>query len=618
MSELNEPELVAKLPMGIAVFDSEFRYLYMNQAAADLYQLPMGSVIGQILWEIFPDLVGTSVYHQYMRTMKERVPGHIELFYEPWQSWFDIKCDPMGDDAMVVFFQSNAERKLAEKKLEETNEASLKQKRIYNTILDHTPDFAYVWSLDYKFIYANKALTDLYGVSGEEIVGRGFRELGYPEWHARMHEDEIDQVARTAKPLRGVIPFTGKSGGGVYDYIFIPVFDGNGNVEAVAGTTRDITELRNATEALEQNDRRKNEFLSVLAHELRNPLSPLLNGLELLNMDLPPADQEHTLNMMQRQLLHLKHLVDDLMEVSRINRGVVKLRMAALDLSSVLKHIVEVMAPQIEKLEHTLEVNVDDDLPIHGDRTRLTQVIMNLLENACKYTPAGGRISVSAHRDGVRAVVQVSDTGMGILPEDEAAVFTMFKQIERDDAPKQGGLGIGLSLARQLVEYHNGSLSVHSKGRNKGSTFTVELPLHVEDEMAAEEPARTQPHIQQKVMVVDDNRDATDSLALMLKNMGHTVSVAYNGEEALSMVDDLVPDIIFLDLGMPRINGYETCVQMRRMPSLHATRIYALSGWGQPEVRLRTEGSGFNGHLVKPLEKSELLAVLNGDDKNGS
>jgi PAS domain S-box-containing protein len=489
--------------------------------------------------------------------------------------------------------------------------SDLKQ-RIYNTILDHTPDFAYVWGLDYKFIYANKALTDLYGVTSEEIVGKGFRDLNYPEWHARMHEDEIDQVARTGQPLRGVIPFTGKSGGGVYDYIFIPVFDSTGQVEAVAGTTRDITELRNATEALEENDRRKDEFLSVLAHELRNPLAPLLNGMELLDMDLPPAETELTRRMMQRQLLHLKHLVDDLMEVSRINRGAVKMRMAPIDLSSVLTDVVEVMAPQIEKLGHRLEVHVNDSLPIMGDRTRLTQVLMNLLENACKYTPAGGRISLEARQEGDRVVVQVIDTGMGILPGDAGSIFTMFKQVQRDDAPKPGGLGIGLSLARQLVEFHNGSLSVHSAGRDKGSTFTVELP--VDDTQHAQPPDQERPQrvIQQKVLVVDDNRDAADSLALMLTNMGHQVRTAYDGQEALSQVVDFVPEMIFLDLGMPRINGYETCVQMRRMPSLRNTRIYALSGWGQPEVRSRTECSGFEGHLVKPLEKSELLQVMGG------
>ncbi len=612
LRELKEQEVVAKLPVGIVILDKDFRYLYMNEAAQDLYQIPKDAVMGQVLWDVFPNLVGTDVHDLYMRTMRDRIPGHIELYYEPWQSWFDIKSHPMADDAMVVFFQSNADRKLAEKRLEESTQAWQRQHRIYSTILDHTPDFAYVWSLDHKFIYANKALTDLYGVSGEGIVGKGFRDVGYPEWHARMHEDEIDQVARTGKPLRGVIPFTGKSGGGVYDYIFIPVLDGHGRVEAVAGTTRDITELRNATEALEENDRRKNEFLSVLAHELRNPLAPLLNGLELLQMELPAAEHERTRHMMQRQLLHLKHLVDDLMEVSRINRGAVKMRMASLDLADVLKHVVDVMSPQFEKAQHELNVEVEDHLPIHGDRTRLTQVIMNLLENACKYTPPGGHVTLAAHRDGDRAVVQVSDTGMGIMPEDEDAIFTMFKQVERDDAPRQGGLGIGLSLARQLVEFHNGSLSVQSEGRNKGSTFTVELPLEEEQHAPKEESVRQQRPIQQKVMVVDDNRDAADSLALILKNMGHQVKAAYSGEEALSLVDTFVPDLIFMDLGMPRINGYETCVQMRRMAALQATRIYALSGWGQPEVRSRTERSGFNGHLVKPLEKSELLAVISG------
>ena len=612
MSELNEQELMANLPMGIAIFDKDLRFRYMNQAAADLYQLPISSVIGRHVWDVFPDLEGTDVYHLYMRTIKERVHGSMELFYEPWQSWFDIKSQPMGDDGMVVFFQSNADRKHVERKLEETSEASRRQQRIYTTILDHTPDFAYVWNLEHKFIYANKALTDLYGITGDEIVGKGFRDVGYPEWHARMHEDEIDQVARTGKPLRGVIPFTGASGGGVYDYIFIPVFDTDGKVEAVAGTTRDITELRNATEALEENDKRKDEFLSVLAHELRNPLSPLMNGLELLELDLPDEERRHTRKMMQRQLLHLKHLVDDLMEVSRINRGAVKLRMAPMDLSEVVDHVVDVMAPQIEKLKHTLEVDIEKDLPIHGDRTRLTQVLMNLVENACKYTSAGGKVCVKAVREGDRAVVRVIDTGMGILPADQNAIFTMFKQVEREDAPRQGGLGIGLSLARQFVDLHNGSLSVNSEGQNKGSTFTVELPIETSPTTSEVERPRSMPMRTHKVLVVDDNHDAADSLALMLKNMGHEVKVAYNGEEALSMVDAYGPELIFLDLGMPRINGYETCVQMRRMSSLKDTRIYALSGWGQPEVRSRTENSGFNGHLVKPLERNELLEVLNG------
>jgi PAS domain S-box-containing protein len=485
-----------------------------------------------------------------------------------------------------------------------------RQRRPYDALLSNTPDFAYVWSTDHKFLYANKALLALYGLPKEEVIGRGFEEVGYPAWHARMHEREIDEVVRTKQPVRGKIPFYAKGGGGIYDYIFIPVFDAHGEVEAVAGTTRDVTELERISDALKESDRRKDEFLATLAHELRNPLAPLRLGTELLNTD-DAATREATVVMLKRQVEQMVHLVDDLMDLSRISRGAIELRTGTHRLRTILEAALETARPLCEQRGHAVELHWPSEGPtVNGDATRLTQIFANLLNNAAKYTPEGGRIAVHVEpRDG-HVEVRISDNGIGISPEDQRRVFEMFTQVDRRNDRSLGGLGIGLHIVQQLVQMHHGHVTATSEGTGKGSCFTVSLPLATAAQSTPLPPAAAAHPATLRILVVDDNVDAAFMLSMILKRQGHEVHAIHGGEEALAIMPEFKPDLVLMDIGMPNMDGYEACRRMRSMDALKHTHIIALTGWSSETDKQRVRNAGFDQHLVKPLSGEELAAVM--------
>ncbi|HEY0979214.1 MAG TPA: PAS domain-containing sensor histidine kinase, partial [Flavobacteriales bacterium] len=365
--------MLDQLPIGVVILDPSFRYTYVNQRAAELLQRPRGELLDRSLWEVYPSLLGTVAETTFRNTLETRRSESFEFHLEPIQRWFEVVSHPAPEGGIMVFFHDIQQRKMQEIQLREEREASERQRRLYESILSNTPDFAYVWSKDYKFRYGNKALSQLYGMEPEEYIGRGFRDVGYPEWHARMHEREIDEVVRTGQPLRGKIPFYSKGGGGIYDYIFLPVFNAEGEVEAVAGTTRDVTALERVTEALKETDRRKDEFLATLAHELRNPLAPLRNGLDLLADGADPELLEQTRSRMARQVDQLVHLVDDLMDLSRISRGAIELRLDKQDIHQAVEIAVEAVRPVMERMTHRFRVELPEQpLRVEGDTTRLS------------------------------------------------------------------------------------------------------------------------------------------------------------------------------------------------------------------------------------------------------
>ncbi|WP_246522719.1 ATP-binding protein [Gemmata palustris] len=367
---------------------------------------------------------------------------------------------------------------------------------------------------------------------------------------------------------------------------------------------------------LQEQDRRKDEFLATLAHELRNPLAPIRNGLQILRIGRPPGDPaERTLAMMDRQIGQMVHLVDDLMDVSRVSRGKVILRKERVGVRALAEAAVETSRQMIETGKHELVVCVPaDPLFVDADRTRLVQVLANLLNNAAKYTPPGGRIELSAEPRGADAVVRVTDNGLGIPTEMLPKIFEMFTQVGSSLDRSQGGLGIGLTLVRRLVELHGGTVSAESPGPNRGSTFTVRIPLAVEAGTASThppgtaEPSAGAPKL--NILVVDDNRDAADSLALLLEVKGHEVRMAHDGPEALRVLETFRPDLIVLDIGLPGMNGYEVARRVRGSTELRAVTLVALTGWGQEEDRRRTRDAGFDYHLVKPADVTEIEKVL--------
>jgi len=504
---------------------------------------------------------------------------------------------------------------------------SEQQRRIYETALSNTPDLVYVFDLDHRFSYANEALLRMWGRTREDALGKTCLELGYEPWHAAMHDREIDEVIATRRPIRGEVPFTGTNGRRVYEYIFVPAIGPRGDVVAVAGTTRDVTErqqveqaIREQAQRLAEVDRVKNEFLATLSHELRNPLTPLRNSLALLRvaqMTDPAATPIH--EMMERQVDHLVRLVDDLLEMSRVSRGEFALRRERVDVATVVRHAIEASEPLVHAHRHRLSVTVaDGPLPLDGDAVRLAQILANLINNAAKYTDPGGRIEVRAWREGEFACVSVRDDGVGIAVDVLPRMFEMFSRGDGAGRRDQSGLGIGLALSRRLAEMHGGSLQGRSGGPGRGSEFTLRIPLVDAPAPAApERPAPARLPRAMRILVVDDNRDAADSLGMVLGALGADVRIANDGPAALAAFARDAPEIVLLDLGMPGMDGYEVARHLRERFPGGKTALIALTGWGQDDDRRRTQAAGFDHHLVKPAEIGALQALLTSIDRAG-
>ncbi len=757
--------------------------------------------------------------------------------------------------------------------LEEVTRASEQRRRLYETFLSNTPDLAYVFDLEHRFIYANAVLLQMWGRTWDEAIGKNCLELGYPDWHAEMHGREIEQVKATGKPIKGTVPFNGTFGRRMYEYIFVPLIGPDGEVEAVAGTTRDVTEREQAEEAIARNEQRfrslieastqvvwhcgpdgsmeadsptwraftgqsyeewrgfgwvdavhpddraaslaqwqrcvqegrvyeaeqrvraadgawrwtaaravpivgqdgairewvgtttdihdrrqaeldrqrfvslaersedfigmagldlrpfflnqaavrlvgadsyeealatkvedfffpedrafirddflprvardghaeteirmrhfrsgapiwmictayvirdaggapegyatvsrniterklaeerlrqatvdlqdanqrKTRFLATLAHELRNPLAPLRTGLDL--MQLPGASPEalgRARAMMDRQLRQMVHLIDDLMDIARIDSGKIELKRQRVALRTIVTTAIEGVMPMVEAAGHALAVELPDEpLWLDADPTRLAQVLANLLTNACKYTPGGGRIALSARRDGNDAVIAVQDSGIGIPPDALESVFEMFSQVSQNIGRAQGGLGIGLALVRSLVQMHGGTIAAGSAGAGQGSTFTLRLPLASLATAPAERAAAQAPALAAAgglpILVADDNVDAATMLAAVLTARGHRVTLAHDGEAALAQARAGSYALLILDVGMPGLSGYEVARAVRAMPHLDGALLAAHTGWGAEHDRSEALAAGFDAHLTKPAGLDEIDALL--------
>jgi PAS domain S-box-containing protein len=567
---------------GFYTLDRQWRFGYVNREAYRILDREPGSLSGGLIWELYPGLKSLEFGRNYERTMYHRETSSFTAFYPEHERWYEVTTFPAAE-GISVYFRNVTEAKTMEARQQELVAESERQRRIYETALDSTPDFVYVFDLDHRALYANSALLKTWGVS--DVRGKKWMDLGYEQWHADMHDRELDQVIRTRAPIRGEIPFTGTGGRRIYDYIFAPVFGADGEVVAVAGTTRDITDrqaadqsMREQAARLAESDRSKDEFLATLSHELRNPLAPLRNSIALLRRTSAGDERAAPIHaMMERQVNHLVRLVDDLLELSRISRGTLSLRTDRVELATLVRNAVETANPLLQAAGHELVV----DLPagavwVEGDEVRLVQILSNLLDNAVKYTESGGRIAIQARVEGAMLAISVSDNGIGIAADALPRMFEMFSRGDRDSARTQGGLGIGLALSRRLAEMHHGSLDARSGGIGQGSEFTVRLPVTEVAGNGADsvtggsgELART------RILVVDDNHDAGDSLAMILEMLGAEVRVARGGTEALDVFAAFQPTVMLLDIGMPGMNGYEVARTIRSTHPGHPVVIVA-------------------------------------------
>ena len=368
---------------------------------------------------------------------------------------------------------------------------------------------------------------------------------------------------------------------------------------------RRVTRLREA-------DRRKDVFLASLAHELRNPLAPIRTGVAILRMTGAESRSETVLAMMERQLQHMARLLDDLLDVSRISRGKITLHPERIDLRHVVDTAVEASRPLIEQMGHALSVSAPSEPAfLNADPVRFAQILSNLLNNAAKYTPPGGQIGLKAKHRGDEVEVSVTDNGIGIPGESLESIFEMFTQVGSQSSDAQSGLGIGLSLAKGLVALHGGTIQAYSEGLGRGSEFRVRVPTRLTLDADSAPPVRMVLTANRlKILVVDDNRDAAETLSMLLELKGHEVRKAYDGEDALQLAEDFRPQMVLLDLGMPKMNGFEACRRIRDNAWGAQMTLIAVTGWGQEDDRRKSTAAGFDGHLVKPVNPETLEEEL--------
>ncbi len=392
----------------------------------------------------------------------------------------------------------------------------------------------------------------------------------------------------------------------------------DGAPQRLLGISLDITSRKQMEEVLKETDRRKDEFLAMLAHELRNPLAPIRHAVQIFR-ELGTEDPRlhWARELIDRQVNHLARLVDDLLDVSRLVQGRITLHWETVDLAAVIAQAREASEPLIQSRHHTLSVTLPDEpLPVRADVVRLVQVIQNLLTNAAKYTPEGGRIELEARRENDQAIIQVRDTGIGLSPEVLPHIFELFMQGERGLDRSQGGLGIGLTVVKRLVELHGGRIEARSNGPGRGSEFTVCLPLGTTPptgHRTVAAPGQRSPGAPRRILVVDDQVDVAESLALVLELEGHQVKTALDGPTALELATEFQPDVVLLDLGLPEMDGYVVAQRLRARPETQNVLLIAVTGYGRQEDRERTQATGFDHHLVKPIDLEELGALLAAD-----
>jgi two-component system CheB/CheR fusion protein len=622
---------LASVGDGVIVTDAEGRVVSLNPVAEDLTGWVTAQAAGRPLKQVFrtrdelthesaempvAQVVRGGIAHQMAQTELAARGGEalpIEHCTAP------IRDEHGVISGVVIVFRDITQRKRAEQALRESEEQ-------YKAIYSQAATGIAEGDLFGRLIRANDRYCEILGYDCAELLGKRFAEVTEPA-------DRLESLERFQRLIAGGPMYTiekryiRKDNTVVWARVAVSLIrDSAGQPARVVAVIEDITErkrleseLQRRVAELAEADRRKDEFLATLAHELRNPLAPIRNALHLMR---EPGGDPRVLEperaMAERQVVHLARLIDDLMDIARISRGKIELRKETLLLAPVVERAVASVRSALESRGHRLEVALPEaPIAVTADPTRLEQILGNLLNNAIKYTEPGGSIQVVVERERDDVVIKVCDSGVGIEPELLPHVFDLFFQAENHRDRSQGGLGIGLSLVRRLVEMHGGTIHAHSAGPHKGSQFVIRLPALPASREAQQssEPgtARATPRKppRRRVLVVDDNLDAANSLARLLKRLyGQDVRVAHDGPAALEAADLFHPEIVLLDIGMPGMDGYEVARRLRQKPEHAGLKIVALTGWGQETDRLRSKAAGFDHHLVKPVEPDDLCRLL--------
>ena len=611
--------------------DTQGCVTYVNEVAESLTGWSLKEALGEPLERVFPivnEVTRQPVENPAMRALREGIvvglANHTVLIKKDGvECPIDDSAAPIRDEqghvsGCVLIFRDVTAQRLIER--DKANQ--LLTARLLAAIVESSNDAIISKSLDGIIQSWNAAAERLFGFTAKEALGRHI-SLVIPSERI-TEEDEIIANLRAGKRIEHFETERVRSDGSriVVSLTISPLKDDAGNVVGASKIVRDITErkrlednLRVLAANLSENDRRKNEFLATLAHELRNPLAPMSNMLEVVKRaDGDGAILKQAHDTIERQLGQMVRLVDDLLDLNRITHDRLELRRSEVELSSVIQQAVEVARPLVDAAEHKLIVELPNEpIYLNADRTRLAQVFGNLLNNSSKYTKTGGSIWLTAKRDLDEVEVTVRDNGAGIPRDKLNTIFEMFMQVDSTSDRSQGGLGIGLTLVKRLVEMHGGTIEPRSGGEGMGSEFIVRLPIQTkptaEGETGADASAAAQMH--RRILIVDDNRDSADSLAMLLELTGNKTYIAHDGVEAFEAIDTHRPEIVLLDIGLPRLDGHEVCRRVRAHDWGKNMVIIALTGWGHADDRRKSREAGFNGHLVKPVDYDKLLELLN-------
>jgi PAS domain S-box-containing protein len=550
------------------------------------------------------------------------VEGHFED--EGWRVrkdgsrfWASVVITALRDDEGKLLGFSKITRDLTDRRLRE--DALRQSEERFRLLVDAVQDYA-ICMLDPEGVVAswNLGAERIKGYPRDEIIGKHFSHFFTEQDLAAGKPWEELAVARRTGRVEMEAWRVKKNGERFWARVVLTaVHDDEGHLRGYAKVTQDLTERRHA-QGLEKAAKNVNEFIAMLAHELRNPLAPIKMAVEV--MAKAPDDAETREAMRQtidRQSAQLARIVDDMIDIARITRGSIVIEHTPVELGEVVRRALETAAPAIAAARHALEVEAPTEgLVVHGDRDRLTQLVANLLNNAARYTPPGGRIWVRARREDGHALLTVRDTGRGIEPQIIERVFDMFVQGRSVLERVGGGLGIGLALARRIAELHGGTLEARSEGADRGAEFVLRVPLSQAPALCEPPHAEQKTALPRRILVVDDNVDAATTLDVLLRSLGHDTRVAHDGMTALDIAREFRPEVILLDIGMPGLDGYEVARRLRAMNHGQTFRIVAISGWGQEADRTRSKEAGFDLHLVKPVDPGVLVSVL--EQRNGA